>query len=71
MTTAELKNIKSKIENIKFQYATAKTGKTSNSPSGQGYQKAYNTINSVKKKKIISIITQAHGNQEVKVRKCM
>ena len=51
MTTAELKNIKSKIENIKFQYATAKTGKTSNSPSGQGYQKAYNTINSVKKKR--------------------
>lgn len=51
MTTAELKNSKSKIENIKFQYATAKTGKTSNSPSGQGYQKAYNTINSVKKKK--------------------
>lgn len=48
---AELKNIKSKIENINFQYATAKTGKTSNSPSEQGYQKAYNTINSSKKKK--------------------
>lgn len=48
---AELKNIKSKIENINFQHATAKTGKTSSSPSGQGYQKAYNTINSVKKKK--------------------
>ena len=60
---AELKNIKSKIENINFQHATAKTGKTSSSPSGQGYQKAYNTINSVKKKKkTISIITQAHGN---------
>lgn len=50
MTLAELKNIKSKIENIKFQHATAKTGKTRNSPSGQRYQKAYNTINSVKKK---------------------
>ena len=51
MTMAELKNIKSKIENINFQHATAKIGKTSSSPSGQGYQKAYNTINSVKKKK--------------------
>lgn len=49
MTLAELKNIKSKIENIKFQHATTKTGKTRNSPSGQRYQKAYNTINSVKR----------------------
>ena len=64
---AELKNIMSKTENINFQHARAKTGKTSSSPSGQGYQKAYNTINSVKKKKTIGIITQAHGNQEVKV----
>ena len=33
MTMAELKNIKSKTENINFLYRTAKTGKTRDSLS--------------------------------------
>ena len=64
MTMAELKNIKSKTENINFQHARAKTGKTSSSPSGQGYQKAYKTINSVKKKK--RPLASLHRHMEIR-----